>query len=62
MEELFFIPSHKVTPVVAELVEEGNHITLDGLTYQKLSRKPRGRIVRRKLQSLDESTRILIYS
>jgi hypothetical protein len=62
MEELFFIPSHRVTPVVVELVEEGNHITLDGLTYQKLSRKPRGRVVRRRLQSTNGDTRILIYS
>lgn len=62
MEELFYVPSHRVTAKIVELVEEGNHIILDRLTYKKLSRKPRGRMVKRRLQSLDGNTRILIYS
>ena len=52
MEELYYVPSMKVNSKVADLVIEGNHIEINGITYQRLSRKPRGRSV----------NRILIYS
>jgi hypothetical protein len=62
MEELFYIPSLRVNAKVADLVIEGNHIEIDGITYQRLSRKPRGRSIKRKLSSTKSNTRILIYS
>lgn len=62
MEELFYIPSLKVNAKVSDLVIEGNHIEIDGTTYQRLSRKPRGRSIKRKLSSMKSNTRILIYS
>ena len=62
MEELYYVPSMKVNAKVSDLVLEGYHIEIDGITYQKLSRKPRGRSVRRRLKSLKSNTRILIYS
>ncbi len=62
MEELYYVPSMKVNSKVADLVIEGNHIEIDGRTYQRLSRKPRGRSVMRKLFSEKTNTRILIYA
>ena len=62
MEELYYVPSMKVNAKVADLLIEGYHIEIDGITYQRLSRKPRGRSVKRKLKSLKSNTRILIYS
>ena len=62
MEELFYIPSLKVNAKVSDLVIEGNHIEIDGITYQRLSRKPRGRSIKRKLSSMKSNTRILIYA
>ena len=62
MEELFYIPSLKVNAKVSDLVIEGNHIEIEGITYQRLTRKPRGRSLKRKLKSLKSNTRILIYS
>ncbi len=62
MEELFYIPSLKVNAKVSDLVIEGNHIEIDGITYQRLSRKPRGRSIKRKLSRMKSNTRILIYN
>ena len=62
MEELFYVPSLKVNSKIADLVIEGNHIEINGIIFQRLSRKPRGRSLKRKLQSLNSNTRILIYS
>ena len=62
MEELFYIPSLKVNAKVSDLVIEGNHIEIAGITYQRLSRKPRGRSVKRRLFSEKTNTRILIYA
>ena len=62
MEELFYIPSLKVNAKVSDLVIEGNHIEIEGITYQRLARKPRGRSLKRKLSSMKSNTRILIYN
>jgi hypothetical protein len=62
MEELYYVPSLRINVKISDLVIEGNHIELDGITYQRLSRKPRGRSIKRKLKSLQSNTRILIYS
>ena len=62
MEELYYVPSMKVNTKVSDLVIEGYHIEIDGRTYQRLSRKPRGRSVKRRLLNLSKSERILIYS
>ena len=62
MEELYYVPSLRINAKISDLVIEGNHIELDGITYQRLSRKPRGRSIKRKLKSLESNTRILIYS
>ena len=61
MEELYYIPSLKVNSKVADLVIDGNHIEIEGITYQRLSRKPRGRSIKRKLKGLETETSILIY-
>ena len=62
MEELYYVPSLKVNSKISDLVIEGKHITIDGITYQKLYRKPRGRSIKRRLKSLQTNSRILIYS
>jgi hypothetical protein len=61
MEDLYFIPSLKINARVSELVIQGNHIEIEGITYQRLSRKPRGRSVSRKLLNESTNTRIIIY-
>ena len=61
MEELYFIPSLKINARVSELAIQGNHIEIEGITYQRLSRKPRGRSVSRKLLNESTNTRIIIY-
>jgi hypothetical protein len=62
MEELYYVPSLRVNFKIADLVVEGNHIEIGGITYQRLSGKPRGRSIRGKLKSMETDTRILIYS
>ena len=62
MEELYYVPSLRVNAKISDLVIDGNHIDIDGITYQRLSRKPKGRALKRKLQSTQSNTRILIYS
>lgn len=61
MQELYYVKSSKVNAKVSDIVVEGNHIEIGRVTYQMLSRKPRGRALRRKLTSLDNATRILLY-
>lgn len=62
MEKLFFVTSTKINARIAETVIDGNHITVEGLTYQMVSRRPQGRRVLRKLQNLDTNTQITIYA
>jgi len=62
MNKLFFVPSTKINARIAETVITGQHITIEGLTYQMVSKRPQGRRVLRKLQNLDINTQITIYS
>lgn len=62
MNKLFFVPSTKINARIAETVMSGQHITIEGLTYQMVSRRPQGRRVLRKLQNLDTNTQITIYA
>lgn len=62
MEELYYVPSLRINSKISDLVIDGNHIELNSITYQRLSRKPRGRYIKRTLKSLKTNTRILIYS
>lgn len=62
MNKLFFVPSTKINARIAETVITGQHITIEGLTYQMVSRRPQGRRVLRKLQNLNTNTQITIYA
>jgi len=62
MNKLFFVPSTKINARIADTVITGNHITIEGLTYQMVSRRPQGRRVLRKLQNLNTNTQITIYA
>ena len=62
MEENYFIRATKINARVADLVIEGKHITIDGYKFERLERKPRGRVIERKLQNVEKQLRFLIYS
>jgi len=62
MEELYYFPSAKVNSKISELINPGHHIQIDDYVYERLSRKPKGRSIFRRLSSLDEKTSITIYS
>lgn len=62
MIETFYVPSMKVNSKISDTVIDGNHIEIEGITYQRLSRKPRGRSIMRRLTGMNTAERILIYS
>lgn len=62
MNKLFFVPSTKINARIADTVITGQHITVEGLTYQMVSKRPQGRRVLRKLQNINTNTQITIYS
>jgi|TARA_B110000305_G_C19437855_1_gene640038 hypothetical protein len=62
MEKLFFVTSTKINARIADTVIDGKHINVEGLTYQRVSKRPQGRRVLRKLQNLDTNTQITIYA
>jgi hypothetical protein len=62
MNKLFYFPKARINSKIIELVNTGNHITVNGYTYENLIRRPKGRSVYRKFRSLDEKTHITIYS
>ena len=62
MKELYFIKPYKVNHKTVDNLIEGGHITLEDRRYEQLSTKPRGRSIFKKLLSMDEKTRLVIYS
>lgn len=62
MNKLMFVPATKINAVISETVIPGSHITINGYTYEQVSRAPRGRRITRKLINEDKQERIVIYS
>ena len=62
MIELYYVPSTKINAKVADLVMTGYNIQIDNYNYERLSRKPKGRTIKRKLQNGNTKERILIYA
>mgnify|MGYP003654762309 FL=1 len=59
--EQYYVSSLKINAKISDTVLEGMHLEIGGITFQRLSRKPRGRSIQRKLLSMDNSTRLVIY-
>lgn len=62
MERLFYVPAVKITAKIAETVESGYHIVVDGYTYEKVNKRPPGRSILRKLTSTVSGEQITIYN
>lgn len=62
MEQLFYIPKHKITERLDDLHIDGYHIVVDGSSYERLRKRPPNRRVFQRLRSIDEMTQITIYS
>jgi hypothetical protein len=56
-----YIRSTKITPRIKQTVITGEHISIDGDTFEKLSKKPYGRTILRKLIKSDQSEHITCY-
>ena len=61
MDKLFYYPTSRLTFKLKELVLEGKHITVEGITYQLLFKRPPGRPVKRTLTSMDQSTQLILF-
>lgn len=61
MISTFYVSSTRINARIADLVMPGSHITVDGLTYEQLSRRPKGRSIYRKFTKEDNTESIIIY-
>lgn len=62
MIESFYIKAAKINARVADLVIDGSHINLEDYRYERLSRRPRGRAIERRLVNENTNERIIIYA
>lgn len=62
VNQTIYVPIVKVNLKIQDIVIVDSTIEIEGRVYQELSKKPRGRIVRRRLNSLTTDEQMLIYS
>ena len=62
MIENYYVRATKINARIADIVVDGAHIEMDGYRFEKLMKKPRGRLIERKLVNVNTEERILIYS
>jgi len=62
MNESYFIRATKVNARVADFIIDVQHININGYKFERLSKKPRGRTIERKLQNTNTQERFIIYS
>lgn len=62
MEKSYYIARSRMNARIADTIIEDYPISIDGITYERVSRAPIGRSVQRRLRKTDETQRIVIYS
>ncbi len=62
MEKKYYIARSRINARISDTVIDGEIISIEGITYQRLSRAPIGRSIKRRLRKTDETQRIVIYS
>ena len=58
----FYVPKVKMNYKLAETVLEGEHIRIEGYTYDRVSRRPKGRSIKQTLLNSTETERWIIYN
>ena len=56
-----YIRSSKITPRIKQFVVDGEHITIEGSKFEKITKKPYGRTILRTLIKEDKSEKITCY-
>lgn len=62
MEKEFYIHYAKINARIAETVTTGYHIVVDGETYEKVSRRPAGKRLVRKLRNTQNNLQLSLYA
>jgi chorismate-pyruvate lyase len=61
MKKSYYIHSGKISSRIADSVIPGNHITVEGITYQKLTKRPLGRSAVRNLVNIDSTEKLILF-
>ena len=61
MTKLFYISSMRMNSIISDTVVTGHHISVDGLTYELVTRRPKNKRVLRKLVNISKQEHITIY-
>lgn len=62
MNKLYYVAADKITPRIAEDVQPGYHVRVNGLKFESVSRRPIGKTIYKKLRSMDGETQMVIYN
>lgn len=62
MERQYYISPLRMNARISETKIDGQHISIDGMTYERISRAPAGKRKLRTLIKLDNSVKITIYT
>lgn len=62
MNKLYYVAADKITQRISEDVLPGNHIRVNGLRFELISKRPLGKTIYKRLRSMDEQTQLTIYN
>ena len=62
MEKLFYVSRKNITSEILDFIEVGKHIVIGGTQYERISKRPRGRRILKKLSTPDGNEKITIYA
>jgi len=62
MENSYYVKASKLTTKISDTIIDGHHIMLDRDRYEKVSKKPYGKVIVRNLIKEDKSEKITCYA
>lgn len=62
MNKLYYVAADKITQRISEDVQPGNHIRVNGIRFELVSKRPLGKTIYKRLRSMDEQTQLVVYN
>ena len=61
MKNSYYIHTTKINARIADTVVQGQHIVVDGYTYERVSKRPAGKLISKRFSSIDTDEKLILF-
>jgi hypothetical protein len=61
MKNTYYVHTTKINARIADTVLDGQHIIVDGYTYEKVSKRPVGKLITRRFSGINSDEKLILF-